>query len=326
MENWNVNLWQAVYFFVLALWLTRLGCNHHFGPKTSDIGSHGGNQLLIHPKDGNAKSPMVGFPASDPPSFNEPALQGQVEKLNRQNTEHSHGKAETGNQTSDSRSGARIQEQAAELIPDGPHASSTVQSADKEPTETEEEDGDIFEDSESEEETQDGKVVDDVKQKDKDDVKEASKSGTSQSVASEVCPTSSLPVERYFLFLILIHRGCWYSKQCWKNSDRWSVIIKWVFFALRQPPPTFQSNDEVEDVAACSKRRVASEEELLKDDLKKSRVEESDAEKTDGKSVEESESRVPESEEVKVEAEETAADSAVKEFTIGETRPQKQTC
>lgn len=90
---------------------------------------------------------------------------------------------------------------------------------------------------------------------------------------------------------------------------------------LCPPLPTSQSNDEVGDMAACSKRRVTSEEDLLKDDLKKSRVEESGAEKTDGKPLEEAESQAPESEEVKVEAEETAADSAVKEFAIGETRP-----
>lgn len=137
-----------------------------------------------------------------------------MEKLNRQNIEHSHGKAEAGNQTSESRSGARIQEQAAELIPDGPHASSTVQSSDKKPTETEEEEEDIFEDSESEEDTQDGKVLDDVKKKDKDDEKESSKSETSHSVASEFYPNSSLPAERYFLLLILIHLGCDYSKSC----------------------------------------------------------------------------------------------------------------
>lgn len=170
---------------------------------------------LFIQKDGNAKFSLIGSPAPDPPSFNEPALQGQVEKLNRQNTEHSHGKAEPGNQTSESRSGARIQDQAAELIPDGPHASSTVQSADKVPSETEEEeDGDIFEDSESEEETQDGKVLDDAKKKDKEDGREASKSETSPSVASEVCPTSSLPVERYFLLLIVIHLGRWYNESC----------------------------------------------------------------------------------------------------------------
>lgn len=179
-------------------------------------------------KDRNAKSLLIGFPASDPPSFNEPVLQGQVEKLNRQNREHSHGKAEAGNQTIESRSGARIQEEAAELIPDGPHASSTVQSADKKPTETEEEeDGDVFEDSESEEEVQDGKVLDEVKKKDEDDGKEASKSETS-SVASEFYQTSSLPVERYFLLLILIHLGYGYSISCRENRDRCSVLIKCV--------------------------------------------------------------------------------------------------
>lgn len=131
-----------------------------------------------------------------------------MEKLNRQNTEHSHGKAEVGNQTSESKSGARIQERAAELIPDGPQSSSAVQSADRQPTETEEEDGDIFEDSESEEETQDGKVLHDGKEKEEEDEKEASKSETPQSVASEVCPTSALPLERYFLLLIPILLRC----------------------------------------------------------------------------------------------------------------------
>lgn len=155
--------------------------------------------------DANAKHSSTGFPAPDSPSFNEPALQGHVEKLNRQNTEHSQGKAEAGNQTSESRSAARIQEQAAELIPDGPHASNAVQSADKESRETEEEDGDIFEDSESEEETEDGKVLDDAKKKDKEDGKEASKSEASQSVATEVCPTAPLLVERYLSRLIFIH-------------------------------------------------------------------------------------------------------------------------
>lgn len=156
--------------------------------------------------DDNAKCSSTGFSAADTPSINEPALQGQVEKLNRQNTEHSHGKAEAGNQTSEGRSGARIQEQAAELIPDGPHASNAVQSADKESRETEEEaDGDIFEDSESEEETEDGKVLDDGKKKDKEDGKEALKSETSQSVSKEVCPPPPLLVDRYYQLLLFIY-------------------------------------------------------------------------------------------------------------------------
>lgn len=81
---------------------------------------------------------------------------------------------------------------------------------------------------------------------------------------------------------------------------------------------TFRSTDEVGDVAACSKRRV-TEEDLVKDDLKKSRVEDSEAEKADGQTVTEGEPQAPKSEEVKVEAEGTEGDSAVKEFVIGET-------
>lgn len=79
---------------------------------------------------------------------------------------------------------------------------------------------------------------------------------------------------------------------------------------------TFRSTDEVEDVAACSKRRV-TEEDLVKDDLKKSRVEDSEEEKADGQTVTEGEPQAPKSEEVKVEG--TEGDSAVKEFVIGET-------
>lgn len=265
------------------------------GPRHPTLAVTAADSYLLMRNEGNAQPGLIDFPA-DPPSSNEPALQGQVEKLNRQNTEHSHGNAEAGNQTSESRSEAGVQKQAAELIPDGPHASSTVQSGDKEPRETEEDDEDIFEDSESEEETQDRKTLDDVKKKDEDDGKE-----TSPSVAS------SLPVERYLLSLVL-KLGCQYSKSCPALMERASFCS----------PPTSHSSDEAADVAACSKRRVASEEDLLKDDLKKSRVEESGADTTEGKSVEESESRAPESEEVKVEAEETAADSAVEEFTIGE--------
>lgn len=103
------------------------------------------------------------------------------------------------------------------------------------------------------------------------------------------------------------------------HVEKTETLIKCMFLFSSN----LKSNDEAGDVAACSKRRVASEEDLLKDDLKKSRVEESNAEKTDGKSAEESESRAPQSEEVKVEAEEAVADSAVKEFTIGEAQAKK---
>lgn len=124
-----------------------------------------------------------------------------MEKLNRQNTEHSLGKAEAANQTSEGRSGARIQEQPAERIPDGPHGSATVQPADQEAKEKEEDDEDVFEDSESEEqaETEEGKLLEVVKEKDKEDGKEASKSETSHNAPTEVCPSSPLLAERYLI-------------------------------------------------------------------------------------------------------------------------------
>lgn len=73
-------------------------------------------------------------------------------------------------------------------------------------------------------------------------------------------------------------------------------------------------------MATCSKRRVA-EEDQVKDDLKKSRVEDSEVENADGQVVEGGEPQASKSDEVKTEVGEegTEGESAVKEFTIGET-------
>ena len=64
-------------------------------------------------------------------------------------------------------------------------------------------------------------------------------------------------------------------------------------------------------MATCSKRRV-TEEDPVKDDLKKSRVEESKVDNADGQVMEASKS-----DEAKAESEENG-ESAVKEFCIGE--------
>lgn len=166
-------------------------------------------------------------------------LQGQVEKLNRQNTEHSQGKAVAGHQTDESGSGGRRQEQAA-LILDGPDTSTAIQleekkEATKEEGEEEEEevveDRDIFEDSESE----DGKLADDGKKKGKEEEKEAPKSETSQSVVSDISKTSALPVERYFWQLIFIPLQCQESKpRRGKRRKERCVLIEralfWFFF------------------------------------------------------------------------------------------------
>lgn len=71
-------------------------------------------------------------------------------------------------------------------------------------------------------------------------------------------------------------------------------------------------------MATCSKRRV-TEEDLVKDDLKKSRVEDSKAANTDGQVVEGAEPQASKSEEeVKTEAEDEGKEEG-KEFMIGET-------
>lgn len=154
------------------------------------------------------------FPASDSSSLNEPVLQGQVEKLNRQNTEHSHGKAEADIQRGDDRGGGGRRQEPAELILDGSDTSAAQSEERKKATKEEEEEEDIFEDSESEEEAEDGKVEDDGKKKHKEEEEESSKSET-----SDICKTSVLPQERYFwLFLFYFFLNLIYACHRIANS------------------------------------------------------------------------------------------------------------
>lgn len=143
------------------------------------------------------------FPTSDTSSLNEPVLQEQVEKLNRQNTEHSHGKAEADNQRGeDGGSEGRRQE----LILDGQHTSAAQSEERKKVTEEKEEEEDVFDDSESEAEGKTdsvspdlaGKVEDDGKKMRKGEAEESSKPETAQGVIADICKTSPLPQERYF--------------------------------------------------------------------------------------------------------------------------------
>ena len=144
------------------------------------------------------------FPTSDTSSLNEPVLQEQVEKLNRQNTEHSHGKAEADNQRGEDR-GSEGRRQ--ELILDGQHTSAAQSEERNKATEEKvEQEGDVFEDSESEAEGKTdnvspdpaGKVEDDGKKKHKAEAEESSKSETAHGVSADNCKTSLLPQERYF--------------------------------------------------------------------------------------------------------------------------------
>ncbi|KAL7397808.1 hypothetical protein ABVT39_028219 [Epinephelus coioides] len=217
--------------------------------------------------------------SSDTSLLNEPELQEQVEKLNRQNTEHSHGKAEADNQRGKDK--GRKQE-SAELILNESHSSAT-QPEDRKQAIEEEEEGDVFEDSQSEEEAEDvspeqaEKVEDDGKTKHKGEAEVSSNSGTAPCVIADICKTSPLPKE---------------------------------------------STEENSDVATCSKRHV-TEEDLVKDDTKKSRVEDSKVENADGQVVEGGAPQASKSDKVKAEAEEERkeGESSEKEFTIDLSPP-----
>ncbi|GLD49428.1 myosin light chain kinase family member 4-like isoform X2 [Lates japonicus] len=226
---------------------------------------------------------------SDSSSLNEPVLQEQVEKLNRQNTEHSHVNTEAEAQRAEDRGSGGRQQELAELILDGPHTSATESEESKTTTEDreEEEEGEIFEDSEPEQEEEKGenvsaepagKVEDDGKKRHKGEAEELPKSEKAQSVITDICKTSLLPQE---------------------------------------------SSEEVGDMATCSKRRV-TEEDLVKDDLKKSRVD-SKVESTDGgQVVEAGEPQAFKSDGAKAEVEEEEGEegeSGVKEFLIDSSPP-----
>ncbi|XP_040040595.1 uncharacterized protein mylk4b isoform X1 [Gasterosteus aculeatus] len=202
---------------------------------------------------------------SDTSSQNEPVLQEQVEKLNRQNSEHSHAKAEAGNHKGEDRgSGGRRQESVG-LILDGPHTSATRSEDRKKVTkEIEEENaGAVFDDSEEEEED---KRAEEGTGKAKGDGKSSSKSEKAPSIIVDICRSSLQPQD--------------------------------------------------------SKPRV-TEEELGKDDLKESRVGDSEVERGEGPGVEGDAHQASKSEEVKAEVDEEGkeAESAVKEFIIEASPP-----
>lgn len=121
-----------------------------------------------------------------------------MEKLNRQNTEHSQEKSDADSLRQDDRG----RQESAELILDGSETCAAQPGDRKKVTHTgeeeeeEEEDGNIFEDSESEEEKQYDKVEDDEKRKHREKA-ESSNSETSSSVAADICLASPQPQQRY---------------------------------------------------------------------------------------------------------------------------------
>lgn len=130
-------------------------------------------------------------------------LQEQVEKLNRQNTEHSHVSAEVDVQRGENGGGGGRKQEAAERILNGPHSSAAQTHETKKESQEgeEEEEGDIFEESEEEEEEENldvsvqpmGKVEDEVKNRHKGKTEESEKA---QSIITEICKISLLHQER----------------------------------------------------------------------------------------------------------------------------------
>lgn len=119
-------------------------------------------------------------------------LPEQVEKLNRQNAEHSQEKSDADSLRQDDRG----RQGSAELILDGSDTSAAQPGDKKEgEQEEEEEEENIFEDSESEEEKQYEKVEDDEKRKHKGKT-ESSSPETSCSVSADICPSSPPPQHR----------------------------------------------------------------------------------------------------------------------------------
>lgn len=114
-----------------------------------------------------------------------------MEKLNRQNAEHSQEKADADSLRQDDRG----RQGSAELILDGSDTSAAQPGDKKEGEQEEEEEENIFEDSESEEEKQYEKVEGDEKRKHKGKT-ESSSLDTSCSVSADICPSSPPPQHR----------------------------------------------------------------------------------------------------------------------------------
>lgn len=129
-----------------------------------------------------------------------------MEKLNRQNTEHSHVNAEAEVQRGENRASGGRKQEPGKLIVNGPHSSAAqTHERKKEYQEGEEEDeGDIFEESEEEEEEEnldvsvppEKKVEDEMKSRHKVKTEESSHSEKALSIITEICKISLLHEER----------------------------------------------------------------------------------------------------------------------------------
>ncbi|XP_076010500.1 uncharacterized protein mylk4b [Genypterus blacodes] len=220
-------------------------------------------------------------------SLNEPELVDQVEKLNRQNVEHCHGNGEANCQNGEARGGGR--QEPAKLILDEARTPNDLAEEEKKNVPAREEEKEQSEESEPEVEGEKAEpkpeeVPPEQTREVKDDGKKSSDKGaeeTPEPLVSTVVP--DIP-----------------AQSC-------------------QTLPAQESSEQVGDMATCSKRRV-TEEDLVKDDLKKSRVEDRTQETAEG-----AEPQVSQSDDTKTEEEGEEAgkeeEPAVKEYIIDSSPP-----
>ena len=122
-------------------------------------------------------------------------LQEQLEKLNRQNTEHSHGKAEADNQRGEGGGSGGKRQESAELILNGQFTAEAESEDRKKGTHWKEEGGDLFQDSESDEVEE--KVEDVTPEQTVED--DGNKKHIGEAEESSTLDKASLsPQERYF--------------------------------------------------------------------------------------------------------------------------------
>uniref|UniRef100_A0A087X3Q2 Myosin light chain kinase family member 4 n=1 Tax=Poecilia formosa TaxID=48698 RepID=A0A087X3Q2_POEFO len=141
---------------------------------------------------------LIVVSTSDPSTLSESALKEQVEKLNRENTDHSHVNTEANFQSQeDPGSGGKRKEEPTKLILSRSHApsSQTVDESKENKNEDDEDDeGDVFDETDAEEEeqqTEDNneekgrKLADDIKKRLKGETEESS-----ENIISDMSKTS----------------------------------------------------------------------------------------------------------------------------------------
>ncbi|XP_043984157.1 myosin light chain kinase family member 4 isoform X4 [Gambusia affinis] len=222
-------------------------------------------------KGGKAQKKRKPQDSSDASTLSESALKEQVEKLNRENADHSHINTEANFQSQeDPGSGGKRKEEPTKLILSRSHAPSSQTVEESKENKNEDDEGDVFDETDAEEEEQQTEDNNEEKgRKLEDDIKKRLKRETEESSENIISDKS-------------------------KTSQ--------------------ESSEDIGDGATAGKRRV-TEEDLVKEDLKKSRVENTSVKNADSHAVEGSKS-----DEAKAEAKE-GGESTVQDFILAGPPP-----